>query len=93
MDSALEPLSKDSPIWPWDAVFVVQWHHREAKMNVQDLVLSKLSREQIQEALICLYHELEPSDQMLKDLGPQEWAFLVVLLDRLMKERKFYNLH
>jgi hypothetical protein len=93
MGSASEPLYKDSPIWPWDAVFVVQWPHRRAKMNVQELVLNKLSREQIQEELNCLYHELEPQDQMLRDLEPQEWAFLVALLDGLMRERKVYNLH
>ena len=93
MDLESERSSKDSQILPWDAVFVVVWNHREEKMSVQELVLNKLSREQIQEALDCLYHELEPQDQMLKDLPPQEWVFLATLLDGLMKERKFYSLH
>ena len=92
-DSESEPLSKDLPIWPWDAVFVVVWNHREEKMNLQELVLNKLSREQIQEALDCLYHELEPQDQMLRELMPSEWAFLVTLLEGLMKERRHYSLH
>jgi hypothetical protein len=80
-------------MWPWDAALVVLWLRREEKMNFQELVLNRLSREQVQEALNCLYHELEPQDQTLKDLLPQEWVFLASLLDGLMKERKFYSLH
>ncbi len=54
-------------------------------MNRQEQVLSKLSLEQVQEALNCLYHELEPQDQKLQLLPPQDWSVLAVLLHELMQ--------
>ena len=62
-------------------------------MRIHELTLSDLSKEQIQEALHCLYHELEPQDPTLKELKPQEWGCLVVLLNSLMREKKHYSLH
>ena len=92
-DSGSERSSKGSLILPWDAVFVVLWPNREERMSVQDLVLNKLSKEQIQEALVCLYQDSEPSDWMLKSLNSEEWLFLAAMLDGLMNERKMYSLH
>ena len=56
-------------------------------------LLVRLSVEQVQEALNCLYHEHPPKDEALQGLELRDWAFLVHLLHGLINERKVSNLH
>jgi hypothetical protein len=56
-------------------------------------VLEKLSLEQLQEALHCLYNEESPQDEKLQNLEFQEWSLLAVLLSGLMNEKRMYPLH
>jgi hypothetical protein len=62
-------------------------------VNQYQQVLAKLSLEQLQEALDCLYHELDPQDQKLQNLPLQDWSLLAVLLNDLMKEKRHAPLH
>jgi hypothetical protein len=56
-------------------------------------VLEKLTLEQLQEALNCLYNELPPQDEKLQNLELQEWGLLAVLLSGLMREKERGRLH
>jgi len=49
-------------------------------VNLYQPVLEKLTLEQLQEALNCLYNELPPQDEKLQNLELQEWGLLAVLL-------------
>jgi hypothetical protein len=62
-------------------------------VNPYQPVLEKLSLEQLQEALHCLYNEEPPQDKKLQDLKVQEWSLLAVLLSGLMREKELYLLH
>jgi hypothetical protein len=56
-------------------------------------VLSKLSLEQLQEALICLYSEMPPKDSVLRNLQSEEWGVLHLLLNGLLNEKDESSLH
>ena len=62
-------------------------------MNPYQPVLEKLSLEQLQEALHCLYNEESPQDEKLQNLEFQEWSLLAVLLSGLMREKEREQLH
>jgi hypothetical protein len=62
-------------------------------VNLYQPVLEKLTLEQLQEALNCLYNELPPQDEKLQNLELQEWSLLAVLLSGLMREKERGRLH
>ena len=59
----------------------------------QNPLLKRLSLNQLEEALSCLYHDQHPKDELLQSLEGRDWGFLARLLSGLMSERRVSNLH
>ena len=62
-------------------------------MNPYQPVLEKLTLEQLEQALNCLYNESPPQDEKLRSLQVQDWSLLAVLLNGLMNEKDGSSLH
>ena len=60
-------------------------YHRE--------LLSRLSVNQLEEAMFCLHQDLPPQDQQLQELRLQEWSLLHELLAMLLLEKRQSSLH
>jgi len=56
-------------------------------------LLKRLTLEQLEEALNCLYRDQNPLDQKLRQLKVKEWSLLHELLLMLLQERKESSLH
>lgn len=53
----------------------------------------ELEKEEVEEALKCLYLRQPPELQKLKELSLKDWELLVFLLDQLLREREKDRLH
>ena len=63
-------------------------------MNLlQESVLSRLTLEQLQEALMCLHQDSLPQDPTLQTLNVQDWGVLHFFLMSLLQEKKQASLH
>jgi hypothetical protein len=60
-------------------------HHRK--------LLSQLSLNQLEEALLCLHQDRNPQDKHLQSLQLKEWSLLHQLLVMLMLEKEQSSLH
>jgi hypothetical protein len=56
-------------------------------------LLSRLSVEQLEEALLCLHLDLLPKDRLLQKLPSQDWNLLHELLVMLFREKEQSSLH
>ena len=56
-------------------------------------LLHRLTLEQLEQALGCLYNAEPPSSPVLQDLAVQQWALLSGLLVLLLQEREQSSLH
>jgi hypothetical protein len=61
--------------------------------QAQQLLLQRLTVEQVEEALTCLHWDRQPENSVLRQLEAQDWLLLATLLNGLMTEKQMYPLH
>jgi hypothetical protein len=54
----------------------------------QGSLLDRLKKEEVENALDCLYNMKKPELPVLQNLEVKEWALLIFLLESLMQERR-----
>ena len=79
------PLSLLLPLSSRVSLMQPQQQHRQ--------LLSRLSVEQLEEALMCLHLDLLPKDKLLRKLPSQDWNLLHELLVMLFREKEQSSLH